>query len=153
VNYYSNGGGSVGRWTWSDIFSLKLFPIASKIHISKEKRSEGMRDETRPESNEFESRGQNIRIPDIISYSEDNEFLTEHHEDGIDRPSNDTRDPQRQHKSRQPSWGALRTVRVIMIEVFPRSAPNRAAAFSTVPWLLKAVEDWGYRTRLTQKSL
>jgi hypothetical protein len=80
------------------------------------------------EHNEIESRDQNIRIPDTISYSDDNNFLTEHHEDVIDRPSNDTRGPQLQDKSRPPSWGPLRTGRVIMIEVFRRSGRNRAAA-------------------------
>lgn len=79
-----------------------------------------------------------------------NDLLTERHEDVIDRPSNDTRGPQRQDKSRLPSWGPLKIVRVIKIEAFLRSGPNRAAAFSTVPWLPKAVEDWGLRSRLTQ---
>lgn len=54
VNYYRNGGGSVGGWTWSDILSLMLFPVA--LHISKEKRSEGMRDERHGrENNEIHS--------------------------------------------------------------------------------------------------
>lgn len=39
MNYYRNGGGGVGRWTWSDILSLVLFPVAS--HISKEKKIGG----------------------------------------------------------------------------------------------------------------
>jgi hypothetical protein len=107
----------------------------------------------RRENNEIESRDQNIRIPDTIAYSENNDFLTEHHEDVTDRPSNDTRDRQRQDKSRPPSWGALRKGRVLMIEVFRRSGPNRVAALPTASWLLKAVEDWGRRTHLTQKSL
>lgn len=88
------------------------------------------------ENNEIESRGQNIRIPITISYSDDNDFLTEHHEDVIDRPSNEIRGRQRQDKSPPPSWGPLRTVHVIMIEVFRRSGPNRAAALSTSSWLV-----------------